>query len=166
MQIWPLEGPRSTLNMSIERSYANSCFMAILVITLSVTISVILPVEMRWLWRSNANMPIESLYVTPYLMTNDMLRLYFTICEIFAITTLILTIKIGQGQCKYAKRKPICDFLFVRHSSIRPVTVCEIITYKQPSVLGSYLEPWKRWPRRFVIRMRSAGEFCQRAYAC
>ena len=50
-----------------------------------------------------------------------MFALSATIIEIFVVEmcmTLIFTFRMSKGKCKYKKRKPICDFLFVDNSNV------------------------------------------------
>ena len=60
-------------------------------------------------------MPIKSLYTTSYLMAIVLLATSFTISKMFAVELcliLTLTIRAGNGQCKYPKREPMHAYLF------------------------------------------------------
>ena len=74
----------------------------------SVTISDILEIEMvmiltltLWIGQGQENMPIESPYLTYYLIAKEIFALSFTIFQIFAVKmyiTLTLNFRMGQGQ--------------------------------------------------------------------
>ena len=113
--------------MQIERPYRTCYLMAIVVFTISITISKIFSRNCAWPWPCPLEyVKVKCKYANQksmhdlYLIAIVIFTLSLTISKIFAVKmfmTLIITLKWVKFKCKYANWRPIHDLLIDRNSN-------------------------------------------------